>query len=211
MKVIVSLFLFLSSYCVFAGSGDDCVDCGNNLTGTNNKTLVLINYTAEELIDKLACGKESFDTGFCHLITVFEKMDNFYKYVKKCHSDISLDELYGRAAFACQDGGYNRHKMGLLNHLAIRFGTFSTDINDVIRVYRDQGRLEDFSKLINQKDSQGRTFLDIHYEAVQRGEYFGTTIKGLGERPLKKMCMLGGRFEKYPHPEWCKRKDKLFK
>lgn len=100
--------------------------------------------------------------------------------------------------------------MSLLNHLVVRFPTFSTGINKVVRIYRDQGRLEDFSVLLNRVDSNGRTFLDSHYEAVERDEYFGRAIEGLDQRPLRKACMLGGKFNKYPRPSWCQRKDKLF-
>lgn len=208
MKAILVFLFVLFPFLTFA-NGDDCVDCGNKLSGSEG-ALILANFTSEELIQKLQCDpQEKFEKTFCTLLSVFEKMDDYYLYVKRCHPDVSLNELYGRAFFSCSDR-FNRQEMGLLNHLAIRFPDFSTGFNDVIRVYRKQGRLEELSALLNKKDSQGRTFLDIHHEAVQRGEYFGTQIDGLGERPLQKACMLGGRFEKYPHPDWCKRKDKLF-
>ncbi len=209
MKLLSALVLTLLFNLSYA---EDCAHCGNKMTGANEGTLVLKYMSGSELIENLACTPGAdLSESFCTLLTVFDNIDDYHTFIKRCFPNTSLDEIYGRAFFACSDVGYHQDEISLLSHLAIQFPGFSVGIMPVVRGYRDQGRLERFSELLNQKDSQGRTFLDVYKEALDRGEYIGTQLPAATASIIKKACMLGGVYNKYPQPADCKRKDKLFK
>jgi|GEM_PF-4361962 len=177
-----------------AWGNNDCVDCGNNLTGTTEvaRDLSRISHIM---------GCDEFPRSGCSSIPYYQDYDDLVEYFNRCAPNKSMYEVL--RGLKCESKRYkSNYPLQYAIHLILsERREISLFFREMAMGFRKRGEITKFQSLINAQDDNGRTFLDfIDYNLENRP---GDWIKGDMDRVRNYACKFGGVYKKKSQPSDC--------
>ena len=202
--------LFLSLFFVFFlfpnsawSAGEDCVDCGNALSGKPDLGPL------ERLKSQIDCS--FFESSICMIWDEVRNVDEFHHFVNYCGNPKTTMEILRDVSCDSRSRSRDYQKQYLLHLLVSERGTFSTVFQDLARHFRNSGKANEFGNLLNVVDSRGLAFLDYLEETYTPApnQTFSDTLQKEIDRTRRTACLFGGRYAKRSQPSDCAKSANL--